>query len=66
MTRQPGQTIEQLKTDLLEQNCATSLLERFSITGEIVNMVVQICLRQPSATAGSPLRVDSGAVRSIA
>jgi NAD(P)-dependent dehydrogenase (short-subunit alcohol dehydrogenase family) len=44
----------------------TTLIDRFSTTDEVANMVVSICSEQASATTGSALRVDGGVLRSIA
>jgi NAD(P)-dependent dehydrogenase (short-subunit alcohol dehydrogenase family) len=44
----------------------TSLLKRFSSTGEVAAMVVYVCSSLASSTTGAALRVDGGVVRCIA
>ena len=44
----------------------TSLLQRFTTTDEIANMVVYVCSEQASGTTGAALRVDGGVLRQIA
>lgn len=44
----------------------TTLLNRFTSTDEVANMVVYVCSEQASATTGAALRVDGGVLRSIA
>jgi NAD(P)-dependent dehydrogenase (short-subunit alcohol dehydrogenase family) len=44
----------------------TSLLQRFTTTDEVANMVVYVCSEQASGTTGAALRVDGGVLRQIA
>jgi enoyl-[acyl-carrier-protein] reductase (NADH) len=44
----------------------TTLLNRFTTTKEVANMVVYVCSEQASGTTGTSLRVDGGVVRTIA
>jgi NAD(P)-dependent dehydrogenase (short-subunit alcohol dehydrogenase family) len=44
----------------------TSLINRFSTTDEVANMVIYVCSEQASATSGAALRVDGGVVRYVA
>jgi enoyl-[acyl-carrier-protein] reductase (NADH) len=43
----------------------TTLINRFTTTEEVANMVVYICSQQASGTSGAGLRVDGGVIRSI-
>lgn len=43
----------------------TTLINRFTTTEEVANMVVYICSEQASGTTGAALRVDGGVLRSI-
>ncbi|WP_090120147.1 SDR family NAD(P)-dependent oxidoreductase [Kosakonia arachidis] len=56
----------QAEHDFLETMRPTSLLQRFSTTEEVANMVVYVASQQASATTGAALRVDGGVVRTIA
>ena len=44
----------------------TTLLNRFTSTEEVANMVVYVCSEQASGTTGAALRVDGGVLRSVA
>ena len=44
----------------------TTLLNHFTTTEEVANMVVYVCSEQASGTTGAALRVDGGVLRSIA
>jgi NAD(P)-dependent dehydrogenase (short-subunit alcohol dehydrogenase family) len=44
----------------------TTLINRFTSTEEVANMVVYVCSEQASGTTGAALRVDGGVLRSIA
>jgi NAD(P)-dependent dehydrogenase (short-subunit alcohol dehydrogenase family) len=58
-------TVEQAEQDFLKTMRPTSLLQRFTTTEEVANMVVYICSEQASATTGAALRVDGGVLRHI-
>jgi NAD(P)-dependent dehydrogenase (short-subunit alcohol dehydrogenase family) len=63
-------TAEGITQDQAEQNFVktmrpTSLLQRFTTTEEVANMVVYVCSEQASGTTGASLRVDGGVLRQI-
>ena len=60
-----GITQEAAEQDFLKTMRPTSLINRFTTTEEIANMVVYICSEQASGTTGAALRVDGGVVRTI-
>ena len=60
-----GITQEEAERDFLKTMRPTSLINRFTTTEEIANMVVYICSEQSSGTTGAALRVDGGVVRAI-
>ncbi|HEX8698066.1 MAG TPA: SDR family NAD(P)-dependent oxidoreductase [Myxococcaceae bacterium] len=43
----------------------TSILQRFTTSEEVANMIIYVCSQQSSATNGAALRVDGGVVRAI-
>jgi NAD(P)-dependent dehydrogenase (short-subunit alcohol dehydrogenase family) len=43
----------------------TTLINRFTTTEEVANMVVYVCSEQASGTSGAALRVDGGVIRAI-
>jgi len=61
-----GITQEQAEQAFLASARPTSLLQRFSTTDEIANMIVYVSSDQASATTGAALRVDGGVVRFVA
>jgi NAD(P)-dependent dehydrogenase (short-subunit alcohol dehydrogenase family) len=60
-----GITQEQAEQNFLKTARPTSLLQRFTTTDEVANMVVYICSEQASGTTGAALRVDGGVLRQI-
>ena len=56
----------QAEANFLKTMRPTSLINRFSTTDEVANMVVYVCSEQASATCGAALRVDGGIVRYVA
>lgn len=66
MSEEQGITQEQAEQEFLKSARPTTLINRFTTTEEIANMVVYACSEQASATTGAALRVDGGVVRSIA
>jgi NAD(P)-dependent dehydrogenase (short-subunit alcohol dehydrogenase family) len=60
-----GITQEQAEQNFLKTARPTSLLQRFTTTDEVANMVVYVCSEQASGTTGSALRVDGGVLRQI-
>ncbi len=63
--QEQGISPAQAEQDFLKTMRPTSLLERFSTTDEVANMVVYIASQQASATTGAALRVDGGVVRTL-
>lgn len=66
MAQEQGITQEQAEQQFLQNARPTTLLNRFTTTEEIANMVVYASSEQASATTGAALRVDGGVIRSIA
>ncbi len=60
-----GITQEQAEQHFLRTARPTSLLQRFTTTEEVANMVVYVCSEQASGTTGAALRVDGGVIRQI-
>lgn len=60
-----GITQEQAELQFLKTTRPSTLINRFTTTEEIANMVVYLCSEQSSGTTGTALRVDGGVVRSI-
>lgn len=61
-----GITQAQAEQDFLKALRPTTLIQRFSTTEEVANMIVYACSDQASATSGAALRVDGGVVRFLA
>jgi NAD(P)-dependent dehydrogenase (short-subunit alcohol dehydrogenase family) len=61
-----GTTIEEAEQGFLQALRPTTLIQRFSTTDEVANMIVYACSEQASATSGAALRVDGGVVRFVA
>ncbi|MEG3164468.1 SDR family oxidoreductase [Sphingomonas sp. PB2P19] len=60
-----GISQEQAEQNFLTTMRPTTLINRFTTTEEVANMVVYACSEQASGTSGAALRVDGGVVRSI-
>lgn len=60
-----GITVEQAEQNFLKTMRPTSLLNRFTTTEEVANMVVYVCSEQACGTSGAALRVDGGVIRAI-
>jgi len=60
-----GVTVEEAEQNFLKTARPTTLINRFTTTDEIANMVVYVCSEQASGTTGAALRVDGGVVRAI-
>jgi NAD(P)-dependent dehydrogenase (short-subunit alcohol dehydrogenase family) len=56
----------QAEQNFLKTMRPTTLLQRFTTTEEVANMVVYVCSEQASGTTGAALRVDGGVLRHIA
>lgn len=61
-----GITQQQAEQNFVKTMRPTSLLQRFTTTDEVANMVVYVCSEQASGTTGAALRVDGGVLRQIA
>jgi NAD(P)-dependent dehydrogenase (short-subunit alcohol dehydrogenase family) len=61
-----GITVAEAEAQFLKTMRPTTLINRFSTTEEVANMVVYVCSEQASATSGAALRVDGGVVRFVA
>jgi NAD(P)-dependent dehydrogenase (short-subunit alcohol dehydrogenase family) len=60
-----GITQEEAEQNFLKTMRPTTLINRFTSTEEVANMVVYVCSEQASGTSGASLRVDGGVIRSI-
>ena len=60
-----GITQEEAEQQFLRTMRPTTLINRFTTTEEVANMVVYVCSEQASGTTGAALRVDGGVLRSI-
>jgi NAD(P)-dependent dehydrogenase (short-subunit alcohol dehydrogenase family) len=60
-----GITQDEAEQNFLKTMRPTSLINRFTTTEEVANMVVYVCSEQASGTIGAALRVDGGVLRSI-
>lgn len=60
-----GITQDEAEQQFLKTMRPTTLINRFTTTEEVANMVVYVCSEQASGTTGAALRVDGGVLRSI-
>jgi NAD(P)-dependent dehydrogenase (short-subunit alcohol dehydrogenase family) len=60
-----GITQQDAEQNFLKTMRPTSLINRFTTTEEVANMVIYVCSEQASGTSGAALRVDGGVIRSI-
>lgn len=60
-----GITQDEAEQNFLKDMRPTTLINRFTTTDEVANMVVYVCSEQASGTSGAALRVDGGVLRSI-
>jgi NAD(P)-dependent dehydrogenase (short-subunit alcohol dehydrogenase family) len=63
--REQGITQAEAEQDFLKTARPTTLINRFTTTEEVANMVVYVCSEQSAGTTGAALRVDGGVVRSV-
>jgi len=61
-----GITQEEAEQQFLKTMRPTTLINRFTTTEEVANMVIYVCSEQASGTTGAAMRVDGGVLRSIA
>jgi len=64
--KKEGITQDEAEHQFLKKMRPTTLINRFTTTEEVANMVVYVCSEQASGTTGAALRVDGGVLRSIA
>ena len=60
-----GISEEEAEQNFLKTMRPTTLINRFTSTEEVANMVVYVCSEQASGTSGAALRVDGGVIRAI-
>lgn len=65
MAQQQNKTREQVQQEFFQSARPTSLLQRFSSTDEVANMIVYLSSPLASATNGAAIRVDGGVVKAI-
>jgi NAD(P)-dependent dehydrogenase (short-subunit alcohol dehydrogenase family) len=65
LAREQGKTPEQVEKDFFQHMRPTSLLQRFTSTDEVANLVAYVASPLSSATNGAALRADGGVVKGI-
>ena len=65
MAQQRGLSRAEVEEDFFRSVRPTSILQRFATPEETANLIVYLCSSAASATNGSALRVDGGAVRAL-
>jgi NAD(P)-dependent dehydrogenase (short-subunit alcohol dehydrogenase family) len=65
LARHQNKSNEEMEIDFFKTARPTSLLQRFTTTEEIANMIVYISSPLSSATNGAAIRADGGTVKSI-
>ncbi|QIP14882.1 SDR family oxidoreductase [Spirosoma aureum] len=65
MARHQNKDRDQVEREFFQTARPTSLLQRFSTTDEVANMIVYLSSPLASATNGSAIRVDGGTVKAI-
>jgi enoyl-[acyl-carrier-protein] reductase (NADH) len=63
--KETGVSQEEAEREFLRKMRPTTLINRFTTTEEVANMVVYICSEQAAGTTGSALLVDGGVVRAV-
>jgi NAD(P)-dependent dehydrogenase (short-subunit alcohol dehydrogenase family) len=58
-------TLAEMEKEFFRSARPSSILQRFTTTQEVANMVAYVCSPAASATTGAALRVDGGVVRGI-
>jgi NAD(P)-dependent dehydrogenase (short-subunit alcohol dehydrogenase family) len=61
-----GQSIDEAAEAFVKQHRPSSIIRRAATPEEVANMVVYVASPQASATTGAALRVDGGALDTIA
>jgi NAD(P)-dependent dehydrogenase (short-subunit alcohol dehydrogenase family) len=65
LAKQQGKSIPEIEKEFFEHIRPTSLLQRFTSTDEIANLVTYLASPLSSATNGAALRADGGVVKGI-
>jgi NAD(P)-dependent dehydrogenase (short-subunit alcohol dehydrogenase family) len=65
LAKEQGKTAEQVEKDFFLHVRPTSLLQRFTSTDEVANLVAYVASPLSSATNGAALRADGGVVKGI-
>lgn len=65
LAEEKGMTFEEMEKEFFRSARPTSLLQRFTETEEVANLIAYVCSPLSSATNGAALRVDGGVVRSM-
>jgi NAD(P)-dependent dehydrogenase (short-subunit alcohol dehydrogenase family) len=65
LARQQNKTKEEMENDFFKTARPTSLLQRFSTTDEVANMITYLSSPLSSATNGAAIRVDGGVMKTI-
>ncbi len=65
LAKQSGKPLAEIEADFFKSVRPSSVIQRFTTTEEVANMVVYVCSKEASGTTGAPLRVDGGVVQSI-
>lgn len=65
LAEEKGMTLEEMEKEFFRSARPTSLLQRFTETEEVANLIAYVCSPLSSATNGAALRVDGGVVRSM-
>ena len=63
--KEQGISVDEAEQNFLDTTRPSTLINRFTTTEEVANLVVYVSSEQSSGTTGSALRVDGGVVRSI-
>jgi NAD(P)-dependent dehydrogenase (short-subunit alcohol dehydrogenase family) len=65
LAKEQGKSIKEIEKDFFQHMRPTSILQRFTSTEEVANLVAYVASPLSSATNGAALRADGGVVRSI-
>ena len=65
LARDQHKTEDEVKTEFFKTMRPTSLLQRFTTTDEVANMVTYLASPLASATNGAAIRADGGVVKSV-
>lgn len=65
LAAEKGMTLAEMEKEFFRSARPTSLLQRFTETEEVANLIAYVCSPLSSATNGAALRVDGGVVRAM-